>query len=164
MTSGRVGPGEDVEAWCTRCRMNLNHRVIAVVGNSIQRVHCLTCGGDHKYYPPKGDRETQQSERKRTSSAPRSTSSPAAAKDRKSAERSSARAYSEWMTFMQQMPDGIIPRPYRISEAYKTAEYIEHPEFGTGRVVDVLGAQRIEVIFKDGRKVMVCNRIQTSAS
>jgi hypothetical protein len=62
------------------------------------------------------------------------------------------------MTFMQQMPDGVVPRPYRITESYKSSEYIEHAEFGTGRVVDVLGAQRIEVIFKDGRKVMVCNR------
>jgi hypothetical protein len=156
MASGRVGPGEDVEAWCTRCRMNLNHRVIAVVGSAIHRVHCLTCGGDHKYYPPKGDREAQP-ERPRSSATPRVAAAPAS-KDRKSAERSSARAYSEWMTFMQEMPEGIVPRPYRISESYRTSEYIEHPEFGTGRVVDVLGAQRIEVIFKDGRKVMVCNR------
>ncbi len=22
---GSVGPGDDVEAWCTRCKMNLNH-------------------------------------------------------------------------------------------------------------------------------------------
>lgn len=159
MNSGRVGPGDDVEAWCTRCRMNLNHRVIAVVGSSIQRVHCLTCGGDHKYYPPKGQSEREaQTERRRATSGTRSTAASPASKDKKSAERSSARAYSEWMTFMQEMPDGVVPRPYRITESYKSAEYIEHAEFGTGRVVDVLGAQRIEVIFKDGRKVMVCNR------
>ncbi len=154
MMTGHVGPGEDVEAWCTRCRMNLNHRVIAVVRGAIQRVHCLTCGGDHKYYPPKSG-QAPEKERKRTS-AP--SSSTPASKERKSTERSLARAYSEWVTFMKDMPEGAVARPYRVSESYKASEYIEHPEFGTGRVVDVLGAQRIEVIFKDGRKVMVCNR------
>ena len=154
MIAGHVGPGEDVEAWCTRCRMNLNHRVIAVVRGAIQRVHCLTCGGDHKYYPPKSG-QAPETERKRTA-----TSTPAAlpSKERKSTDRSLAKAYSEWVTFMKDMSPGTDARPYRISESYKASEYIEHPEFGTGRVVDVLGAQRIEVIFKDGRKVMVCNR------
>lgn len=158
MIAGRVGPGDDVEAWCTRCRMNLNHRVIAVVGGSIQRVHCLTCGGDHKYYPPKRGGHEQEPERKRTTAPSKSAALPS--KERKSADRSLARAYGEWVTFMKDMPPGAVARPYRISESYKTSEYIEHPEFGTGRVVDVLGAQRIEVIFKDGRKVMVCNRVK----
>ena len=62
MASVLVGPGDDVEAWCTRCRMNLNHRVIAVVGNNIQRVVCLTCGSQHKFYPPKN----QEPEEKRS--------------------------------------------------------------------------------------------------
>jgi hypothetical protein len=154
MIAGRVGPGDDVEAWCTRCRMNLNHRVIAVVRGAIQRVHCLTCGGDHKYYPPKSG-HAPETERTRTSApAPAGPAN----KERKSADRSLAKAFSEWQTFMKDMPPGAPARAYRVSESYKASEYIEHPEFGTGRVVDVLGAQRIEVMFKDGRKVMVCNR------
>ena len=157
MIAGQVGPGDDVEAWCTRCRMNLNHRVIAVARGTIQRVHCLTCGGDHKYYPPKrGAAAEPEKKRTTTGSAPAAPQN----KERKSAERSLAKAYSEWVTFMKDMPPGAAARPYRVSESYKSSEYIEHPEFGTGRVVDVLGAQRIEVIFKDGRKVMVCNRVK----
>jgi hypothetical protein len=160
MVRTAVGPGEDVEAWCTRCRMNLNHRVIAVVGQGIQRVHCLTCGGDHKYYPPKraGSTEPDSKRAKSVSTA----SSAASARDRKSADRAAGKAYGEWATFMKDMPEGTVPRPYRTAESYKAAEYIEHPEFGTGRVVDVLGAERIEVAFKIGRKVMVCNRSKTA--
>lgn len=160
MTRTAVGPGEDVEAWCTRCRMNLNHRVIAVVGHNIQRVHCLTCGGDHKYYPPKRT-SAPESDKPRVKSTS-SGSASALPKDRKAADRAAGKALSEWTTFMERMPEGTIPRAYRIAESYKTAEYIEHPEFGTGRVVDVLGAERIEVIFKTGRKVMVCNRGNTA--
>ncbi len=150
MVSVAVGPGDDVEAWCTRCRMNLNHRVIAMVGSEIKRVHCLTCGGDHKYYPPKY-------EGSRTSSV-RSAKAPKTARPVKAKENSAARAASEWRTVMSEMPADCIPRAYRVAESYRSSEFIEHPVLGTGRVTDILGAQRIEVIFEDGRKILICNR------
>lgn len=154
MGTGAIGPGEDVEAWCTRCRMNLNHRVIAVVGRSIQRVHCLTCGGDHKYYPPKYEKGAEKGKR-----TVRVSSSSTGEKGRKAVGiRAADKALGEWTTFMNEMPPGTVPRAYRITEVYGLSEFIEHPTLGTGRVVDILGQEKIEVIFKDGRKVLVCNR------
>lgn len=153
MGRGSIGPGDDVEAWCTRCKMNLNHRVIALTAQGIQRVHCLTCLGDHKYYPPKGEKAARlEAVREKTgvASAARSTRSPA--------ERNSARAESEWNTFMKDVSPDVFARPYRVTESYRSGEFLEHPVFGTGKVVDVLGAERIEVIFREGRKVMICNR------
>jgi hypothetical protein len=152
MPRGSIGPGDDVEAWCTRCRMNLNHRVIAVVGSAIQRVHCLTCGGDHKYYPPKRDKDSdsdRQYARGKASTADKS---------RKAAPKTGARAEGEWNTFMRDMPSDGIARPYKISETYKTGEYLEHSVFGTGRVVEIVGAEKIEVIFKEGRKILLFKR------
>jgi len=150
MVSVAIGPGDDVEAWCTRCRMNLNHRVIAMVGSEIKRVHCLTCGGDHKYYPPKY--EGSSTRRTKTAKAP------GAARTVKSRENAAARAESEWNTIMGEMPSDCAPRLYRVSESYQSSEFIEHPVLGKGRVTDILGAQRIEVIFRDGRKILVCNK------
>jgi hypothetical protein len=147
-----IGPGEDVEAWCTRCRMNLNHRVIAVVGSAIQRVHCLTCGGDHKYYPPKRDKDVD-SDRPYTRGK-----TPPADKSRKPVAKTGARAEGEWNTFMRDMEPGTLGRSYKISETYKPGEYVEHSMFGTGRVVEIVGAEKIEVIFKEGRKVLLFNR------
>lgn len=152
MVFSSMGPGDDVEAWCTRCRMNLNHRIIAVVGSEIKRVHCLTCGSDHKYYPPRGT-EAASEKRPRIVKTAAETKAPKPALD-----RSTARARSEWTTFMNQMPSGTIPRMYKISESYEPAEYIEHPLFGQGRVLEVVGRDRIEVAFAEGRKVLLCNR------
>jgi len=148
-----VGPGDDVEAWCTRCRMNLNHRVIAVVGHTIQRVHCLTCGGDHKYYPPKHSRSEIQEKRvvKVVETARSQT-------PRKPVQKSASRAAGEWTTIMKEMPETTIPRPYLASESYESGEFIMHSVFGAGRVLDILGSERIQVIFKEGRKVLVCNK------
>lgn len=147
---GSIGPGDDVEAWCTRCRMNLNHRVIAVVGSEIKRVHCLTCGGDHKYYPPKYGG--------RAAAASRPVDVPATEKKRPSPDRGKAKAASEWNTFMNQMPAGTQPRSYSIYESFGESDYIQHPVFGVGRVLAVVGAEKIQVIFEEGRKVLVCNR------
>jgi len=150
-----IGPGDDVEAWCTRCRMDLEHRVIAVVGRDIKRVHCLTCGSDHKYYPPRGSGAS-------TEKAPRAVKTASDVKALKtSGERAATRARGEWTTFMNQMPPESVPRLYNITESYAAAEYIEHPLFGKGRVVDVVGSDKIEVAFEEGRKVLLCNRKPT---
>lgn len=153
MVGFSVGPGDDVEAWCTRCRMNLNHRVIAVVGNSIQRVHCLTCGGDHKYHPPKYDK-TESREK-------RAVRIPSAEKAKRTVGRGASNALGEWTTIMKDMAPDAIPRTYRVTESYEALEFIEHPVFGTGRVLAIVGSERMQAIFKDGRKILVCNRKPT---
>lgn len=150
MPRGSIGPGDDVEAWCTRCRMTLNHRVIAVVGKVIQRAQCLTCGGDHKYYPPRGWNDTDSEKQSKKGSGTE--------KARKPAVKSAGRAESEWATFMKEMNPETIARPYKVSDSFVSGEYIEHPVFGTGRVIDIVGAEKIQVIFKEGRKVLLFNR------
>jgi hypothetical protein len=150
MASRLIGPGDDVEAWCTRCRMNLNHRVIAVVGNNIQKVVCLTCGSHHKFYPPKNQEPVDKEPREIRTALPD--------KSRKPASRAASKALGEWTTFMKNMPPGTMPKPYKVSESYSPAEYVEHPLFGTGRVLEIVGAEKIQVIFKEGRKVLICNR------
>ncbi len=153
MTKAAIGPGDDVEAWCTRCRMNLNHRVIAVVGTDVQRVHCLTCGGDHKYHPPKYEksRETEK----------RAIRVPSTEKGRKPpAAKMSSKTLGEWTTFMKDLPSNASLRGYSASEAYGAGEFIEHPLFGVGKVLDIVAAERMQVVFRDGRKVLICNRNQ----
>lgn len=41
--------GGEVDSWCTKCRMVLNHRIIAMVGPKPVRVECSTCGSHHNY-------------------------------------------------------------------------------------------------------------------
>jgi len=121
-----------------------------MVGREVKRVHCLTCGGDHKYYPPKYEGSSARTARP--------VKVPSPARTVKSRETATARAAGEWKTIMDKMPAGCVPRPYKVSESYVAAEFIEHPVLGTGRVTEILGAQRIEVIFQDGRKILICNR------
>jgi len=59
---------------------------------------------------------------------------------------------------MQEMPPDTSPRPYRISEAYEPGAFIAHPVFGPGKVLEIVGREKIQVVFKEGRKILLCNR------
>ena len=47
--------GSEIDAWCTSCRMDLGHRIVAMVEGRPKRVECLTCGGQHNYRAPKAE-------------------------------------------------------------------------------------------------------------
>ena len=41
--------GGEVDSWCTKCKLFLNHRIIAMIGAKPARVECSTCGSHHNY-------------------------------------------------------------------------------------------------------------------
>src|SRR6185312_7572382 len=46
-------------AYCTSCKMDLNHVIVAMKGDRIAKVQCLTCKKEHVYRAPKGASEPQ---------------------------------------------------------------------------------------------------------
>lgn len=150
MSTVGLGPGDDVEAWCTRCRMNLNHRIIAVVGKEVRTVHCLTCGGDHRFHQPKHEKGSQQ---RAGRVVPAETG-----KIHKTSEKAAGKAVGEWRTFMQEMAPGTVLHVYKVSDSFQPDEYIDHPVFGPGRVIDIVGLGKIQVVFREGRKILICNK------
>jgi hypothetical protein len=149
MAADKYSPGGEVDAWCTKCRMDLNHVIIAVVGSDIKKVKCLTCGGEHKYHPPKSEKTVS----KPTAKSKTTARGPAAGKPRtkKSAE-------GEWNTFMKELDEAEAPRAYRINEIFSEGEFLEHKNFGVGKVLNILGSERMEVVFREGRKVLLYNK------
>src|SRR5450432_1434984 len=53
MPTKQLKPGDEVDSWCTKCKMDLMHRIIAMQNGSIIRVECRTCNGHHNYRKPK---------------------------------------------------------------------------------------------------------------
>ena len=41
-------------SYCTSCKIDLNHRIVAMKEDLIVKVQCLTCKKEHKYRSPKG--------------------------------------------------------------------------------------------------------------
>jgi hypothetical protein len=115
----------------------------------------LTCGGEHKYYPPKevGPKSKATKVKEATKTAPSTKQSRSSA-----VNKSAAKAESEWSTFMTEMAPDSTPLSYATSATYSKGEYIDHPVFGVGRVLNIVGVEKVEVIFKEGRKILIFNR------
>jgi hypothetical protein len=139
MTAPKVG--ENVDSWCTRCKLMLMHTVEAVVGAKVTRVHCNTCRSQHAY------RSQPPGVRASVSRSRRSTGRPAAS-------TAPARDYATLM----QGRDTSRARAYDVHEQFRAHELIAHPTFGVGLVLADKDHTKIEVLFADGPKVLVHGR------
>jgi hypothetical protein len=130
MKSNKVGG--DIDAWCTRCKMELGHTVLAMVGSRPARVRCNTCQGEHNY---------------------RGTSAPT---PRRASGASSAREkpkVTSWEALLAQK-DVSRARKYSAREKFEPEELLSHPVFGIGLVQEVRG-DKIQVAFKADVKTLV---------
>jgi hypothetical protein len=141
----KIGAGSEVDAWCTKCKMDLNHRVIAMEGDKIKRVECLTCRGHHNYRRPK----SAEPEPKR-----RSTSK----KKKRAAKKAAVPDYRKlWEeAIMGRSPDDFTK--YTITGNFEVGDLVRHKKFGDGVVAEIIEGGKIQVIFEPGPKTLVYGR------
>ncbi|MDO3379516.1 hypothetical protein [Geoalkalibacter halelectricus] len=133
MQSTKLTPGDSIEARCTKCRKNTAHVILTLGEKEPLTVECGSCARQHKYRPPSSPKKPV---------ARRNTNS-------KDAER------KEWETLRPSM-NGANAHEYSMTGTYKVKNLINHPIFGLGLVQRVVGAQKVEVLFEDGKKMMRC--------
>ncbi len=133
MSDTALSIGDPIEARCTKCRQNTNHIIITLEENAPVKVQCNSCTRQHKYRPP---------------TVPKKAATRQATKP-KDVER------KEWETLKSSM-DSAKAKAYSMTDAYKLNSLIDHPVFGLGIVQRIIGSQKIEVLFEDGRKTMRC--------
>jgi len=144
--------GGEVDSWCTKCKLVLNHRIIALVGTTPARVLCATCSpnnicrarapGDKA--PSAGGTTTRASA---GSASPRSTRGPTKAqqmvldRERSWEKAVNGKAVSQF-------------RPYRVSEVFEEGDLVRHSKFGDGVVTRLLEGKKVEILFKDDAKTL----------
>jgi hypothetical protein len=148
MPSKPLSAGDIVEARCTRCRLITNHTIIAMVGGTPARVQCNTCDGVHKYRDPRPAETAKKvtPAKKATPGTPR-----APRKSPLDAER------AEWQNLAPTLdPSRAIP--YGMNQSYRVGNIMEHPLFGLGVVTAATGPNKVEVLFREGKKLLRCGR------
>jgi hypothetical protein len=105
MVTYRVG-GE-VDAPCARCKLDLAHTILAMVGKRIVRVRCNTCQSDHAY------RQTQR------------RATPAAGRPRASAAERTVLGFEDQLA----RADVTNARDYKPAETYAVDQVVRHPTF-----------------------------------
>jgi hypothetical protein len=115
-----------------------------MVGEKIVRVECSTCYGVHAFHPVKTPKETVAVKSVQTKST-----------SRKPKADPEAAIRAEWLELRPDM-DSAQAIPYDMSRVYHVNNLLSHPNFGLGLVRLVIPPNKIDVLFKDGKKRLRC--------
>jgi hypothetical protein len=139
----------EVDSYCTKCRLVLNHRVVSMKLGKAYQVECLTCRTTHLWRASApgekgaaasdggGERTTRSK-----STAPRSTRVTPAMRHEQSWEKAIAgRGVHEF-------------KSYNTGGSFQEGDLLRHKKFGDGVVVRVIDANKVEVLFKDEAKTL----------
>lgn len=136
--------GSNIDSWCTKCKLVLAHTIEAVAAGIIKRVMCNTCRGKHQF---KANEPGQASAK--PSKAPRLSSS----------KNSKPKSKPADLARLLQNKDSSKCQNYSIKVRFRAGDLISHVKFGMGVVVEEKDSQKIEVLFEDGAKILVHDRV-----
>lgn len=154
----KLSVGKEVDAYCTKCRLDLGHTIMAMVGDTIVKVLCRTCNTDHKYRAPKTlpvSRGAEASSPKSRTRATRTTTKAAKAAPVPAGP-------TDWEKQLEDAGGaaaiGEHARPYSIREEFSEGEWMLHKRFGLGLVTGRRDSSKVAVLFQDTERVMVMGR------
>ncbi|MFN8369077.1 MAG: hypothetical protein U0T83_00460 [Bacteriovoracaceae bacterium] len=131
--------GKEVVSFCSKCRLNLSHIIVALKENGqVAKVKCNTCKALHSFKDPKRSHDTSRSQTTKKSRATKPLA-------------------EIWESLMKEHKNQS-PKKYSMKTKFERGELIEHPNFGTGFVEDMLDADKIKVIFKQDIKTLIHNK------
>ena len=128
---------EDIVAYCTSCKLDLAHVIVALDGKKVKKVLCKTCDKEHVYKAPKKGKVPPK-KKKTTAKSKKITISP----------------LEEWETAMKQAKDAPIS-VYAQDGSFKEGEKVDHSTFGKGLITKLIHPNKMEVIFEEGTKFMI---------
>ena len=131
--------GGEVDSLCGKCKMVLAHTVLAMVGSSVARVRCNTCGSDHAFRRTPG------------AAAP--------------ARRTTARPDRVVLGFEAQIQARGVEtaRAYSPRATFQVDELISHPTFGLG-IVRAVRQDKVDVAFKAAERTLIHGRAPATAT
>jgi hypothetical protein len=125
--AARPGVGGDVESWCGRCGETTTHNIVAMVGSEPKQVLCQVCGSRHTH---------RTGPAKRTAAG---TSAAGAIDDRpRPMDPEARRKAAELRALGEEVAAATTVRLFDPKERYKAGEIIAHPEYGRGKIENVL--------------------------
>lgn len=137
--TGGLRVGGEVDAWCGKCDGLKTHSIVAMVGDVPKQVLCQACGSRHTYRTGPA--------RKREASEANASTSRKVAVDPEAARRAEIqRALAE------ELATASVVRTFNPKERYKAGEIISHPEYGRGKIENVLRSSLLVRFSRSGLK------------
>jgi hypothetical protein len=132
--------GDAIESKCNRCKDVRMHVVVAMDGGEIVKVQCKTCGSLHKHPKPKKAATKRRGAR-------------SVAKTVK-ALKNAAEQVQDWENALNGKDMGAA-KPFGAEGSAVVGGLIDHPKFGVGVVQKIVPPNKMEVLFRNGPKLMV---------
>lgn len=126
---------DELIQFCTKCKLNLNHRVILVDKGDPKRVLCLTCKTERRYSDPTAKSKTGT---KRVFGARVPKINPE----------------TVWQEKLSASTKSV--KPYTIDARFGLENRVRHPSFGIGLVVENIHPDKVKIYFPEGVKILRC--------
>ncbi len=153
MTTTKAKVAGEVDGYCTRCRLMMRHRIVAMVGPKPARVECLSCGSQHNFRATlpgeKPERAAGVLVRSTKTGQPRQTASARAEK----AAQDELEREKMWEKAISGKAVTSFKK-YSINGVFQRGDLLTHSKFGDGVVTQILDTQKIEVLFKAEIKIL----------
>jgi hypothetical protein len=139
MATAATAVGKETISYCTSCKMDLNHVIVAMKGDRVAKVQCFTCKKEHAFKAPKGATEPKKKRGKAAKAAAEDEGNP---------------IELEWEKLMTTHKDAPT-KSYTTKGSFALGDKLNHGSFGAGIVGKLIYPNKIEVIFQTDVKVLI---------
>lgn len=161
MTSTNLKPGGEIDAFCTSCKADRTHRIIALDrdGKTPKKVECLSCKGHHLFRLTQAQKDAAAAH-KRASKGEKAVKVPGTRTSKAVVVASKKREEDLVASWERAVAgkDYNLFRPYRIDLTFSKGDLVRHSKFGDGVVATILDAAKVEVLFRDGPRMLAQSR------
>jgi hypothetical protein len=143
----------EVDGWCTRCRLILNHRIVSMKAGNPYQVECLTCRTTHLWRKTTpGGKPAVGGDRPRAAGGGASSGSGGSG-GRARVPASVVRHEQKWEQAIAGR--GVLEfKAYNAGGNFREGELLRHKKFGDGVVTRVIDAGKVEVLFRDEARTL----------
>jgi hypothetical protein len=138
--SPKYSVGGEVESWCGKCRDFRGHHIVAMVGDEPKQVICQACRSRHGYRTEPG----RNADKGSTTPQQQTTQPP----PQRYVDPEQVRIADQKRQLNKELDAVETPRQWDPRGRYKANEVIVHPEFGRGKIENVIKGS-VLVRFRD---------------
>jgi hypothetical protein len=124
--------GQDIDSYCGKCKLNRDHTIMTMDGETIAKVRCKTCGSMHKFASSLGAQKVRKPKARKGAGEERT-------------------AEIVWAAGLAEAKGK--ERAYSMDSKYRIGEIVNHQTFGRG-IVMKLYANKCDMLFKDRERLM----------
>jgi len=128
----KISTGGDIDAYCTKCKLNLEHFVLAIVAGAVVKVKCKTCGSIHRF---KGTPAAR----------------PKATKKESTSSRTFVSVQAQWEAAIDSARGPELT--YDMKSSFQDGDLIVHNSFGKGVVLKTYFG-KCSVLFRDKERLL----------